>query len=924
MTEAFISYSRRDKEFVKKLYEAFVNIDRPVWVDWDSIPLTADWRQEIYQGIEAANNFVFVLSPDSVSSQVCGEEVEHAIQNNKRLVPIVYREIDYSQVHPELAKINWIFFNNGADFDHSFEQLINSIDTDLDHVKRHTRLQQRAIEWDKKNRDASFVLRGNDLKEAEEWIALSTKKQPQPTALQTQYIVASGQNKIKRQRATLGGAIAGLVVMAGLTVFAENQRRYAVEQRHEARKEETIALNALSEAHLANHDGLSAMLASVKAAQQSQRLNFLSDDIKQETQSRLREALYNVQERNRLEQHEDNVNSVTLSSDGEWLASASDDQTVRLWRSNGELVHTLEHENSVRTVVFSPDDRFVLSASGDGTMKLWNLDGENVQTIEPSSVPRAAIFSPDGEAIVSGHADGTMTVWNRDGELQQTIEAHEKEINWVGFSSDGQSIVTASSDRTAKVWTREGELELTLEGHTDKVWEAHFSPDSNEIATVSSDNTMKLWDLDGDPPVTFEAHTNWVSSLSFSPDGDRIATGSDDDTVKLWSRDGTLLKTFLGHSGGVKSVRIAPDGKTIASASADRTIRLRSLEGTLIEILQGHTSAVKSVRFAPEGKLVASVGTDNQVKLWDDEGQLIQRVEYNAGLRDVAFSPDGETMYTASYDNTLQSWDVEEAQRYGSETQPLRIFAGHTSTVKNLNVSADGRLLVSAGGDGTIRLWNPDGSPVANWEAHEPEVTDVAFVSNDRLASVGGDNLVKIWDFEGNLLQTLEGHENWINALSVRPDGQMLATASGDRTIILWQRNESGEFDPTPYKVLEGHEDWVWDISFSPDGQLLASAGKDDTVKLWNANGELLTTLREHKNWVRAVEFSPNGKEFASASADKTIILWDVKSIEALDGQQTEEDLVQLLDRSCTWLHDYLKTNSKLTDSDRRACPEVV
>ena len=84
MSEAFISYSRKDKAFVKKLHEAFSQENRDIWVDWEDIPLTADWRQEIYQGIDEANNFIFVISPDSVVSQVCSEELERAIKDNKR------------------------------------------------------------------------------------------------------------------------------------------------------------------------------------------------------------------------------------------------------------------------------------------------------------------------------------------------------------------------------------------------------------------------------------------------------------------------------------------------------------------------------------------------------------------------------------------------------------------------------------------------------------------------------------------------------------------------------------------------------------------------------------------------------------------------------------------------------------------------
>lgn len=197
--DIFISYSRKDKEFVRQLWETLVQANQDVWVDWDDIPPTADWRQEIYLGIEAANNFVFVISPHSISSVVCGEELLHAIKHGKRLVPIVRQEVDYQSVHPELAKLNWIFVREQDDFNSAFETLIEAIATDLNHVRMHTRLLIKAREWETKEHDNSFLLRGSDLEEAEQWLTHSSSKKPQPTALHREYINTSRKTETERQ-----------------------------------------------------------------------------------------------------------------------------------------------------------------------------------------------------------------------------------------------------------------------------------------------------------------------------------------------------------------------------------------------------------------------------------------------------------------------------------------------------------------------------------------------------------------------------------------------------------------------------------------------------------------------------------------------------------------------------------------------------
>ena len=188
MSDVFISYSRKDKPFVQKLHKALRSQQRQTWVDWDAIEWTENWWQAIERGIEGTNTFVFVISPDSVMSQHCRNEIDHAVKHHKRLVPIVYRETDPGLVHEALRKLNWLFFRIDDPFEPTLRELIKAIETDLEYVKAHTRILQRAIEWDRADRNESFVLRGDDLKAAEKW--LMQEKPPEPTELQRQYIQA--------------------------------------------------------------------------------------------------------------------------------------------------------------------------------------------------------------------------------------------------------------------------------------------------------------------------------------------------------------------------------------------------------------------------------------------------------------------------------------------------------------------------------------------------------------------------------------------------------------------------------------------------------------------------------------------------------------------------------------------------------------
>jgi DNA polymerase III delta prime subunit len=201
--DLFISYSRRDKDFVRQLWEVVTQANQKTWIDWEDIPPITDWRQEIYLGIEAANHFVFILSPHSIASEVCGEELAHALKHSKRLVPIVRQDVDFNRVHPELAKINAIYFRESDDFGSALQKLLTALETDLTHVRTHTRLLVRAREWENKEYDSSFLLRGSELKAAKQWLAQSSSKDPQPTTLHREFIDTSQVAEMKRQEEEL-------------------------------------------------------------------------------------------------------------------------------------------------------------------------------------------------------------------------------------------------------------------------------------------------------------------------------------------------------------------------------------------------------------------------------------------------------------------------------------------------------------------------------------------------------------------------------------------------------------------------------------------------------------------------------------------------------------------------------------------------
>jgi hypothetical protein len=203
MAKVFISYSRKDIEFAKRLTGELQKSDLDFWIDWEGIPPTVDWWKQIEKGIEESDVFLFLISPDSAKSRVCGQEIDHAVKNGKRLIPLLVREIEADKNPPHLSHLNWIFFRKTDNFDASLATLTTAIHTDYDWVQTHRRLQVRALEWDRNHREGSFLLRGKDLHEAEAQLTVNKDKPPRPTDLQREYITQSSQTyteEMERQR----------------------------------------------------------------------------------------------------------------------------------------------------------------------------------------------------------------------------------------------------------------------------------------------------------------------------------------------------------------------------------------------------------------------------------------------------------------------------------------------------------------------------------------------------------------------------------------------------------------------------------------------------------------------------------------------------------------------------------------------------
>ncbi len=533
------------------------------------------------------------------------------------------------------------------------------------------------------------------------------------------------------------------------------------------------------------------------------------------------------------------VNYAVFSRDGKLIASASQDQTIRVWDAHTGLEKSIltGHRHNVTYAAFDANSELLATASADRSVRVWNL--HNARTLLTLSKHEAEVacvdFNQMSTLLVT--ASGTMIkLWDaRSGDLVSTLLGHTGKVNSAVFSVDGRLITSASDDHSVRVWEVETGTELMcLKGHSAPVTYAAFSLDQHRIVSSSKDETVRVWDISTPDVDAVELRqTGWINSAEFSPDARQIVTASNDNIATVWDLAEGRKDRLTGHKRLVTHARFSPDGQAVVTSSWDGTVKIWDVRShTWNEAVEStrHADQVTSVAFTPDGKCLASASRDNTIKLWDAAaGKELAALHGHIGyVSSVAFSPDGETLISSSWDETVKLWDV-------SKRSLRRSIEKHSGKVTSAVFSPDSRWIASGSWDRNVKVFD-------------------AATREERF--------------------TLVGHTRDINKVIFSPDSRTLLSASDDRSIRLWQFATGIEPE-----VLLGHTTRVTDASFNSDGSLIASGSWDKTVKIWET-----TTRREiftfigHQNTVTGVAFSPDGNRIASASWDATIRVWSLRT----------------------------------------------
>jgi WD40 repeat protein len=560
--------------------------------------------------------------------------------------------------------------------------------------------------------------------------------------------VHEAEKRRRRARLVAGAALAGLLLVAAIAVYALVERSHSQADARRARAG-TLAANATIQLRLNPEQSLRLALAAARLHPGAQEETVLRDAL---VAARLRrvlrvgapveDAAYSTDGRSIVLRTRGGVHvynartfeveggvrqppvarlpgsiptrgkaaaaSWAIDPSGRLLVTKARDRFARVYvLPSGRLLRKLPQSGFVRSVAFSPDGHLILTSGYEGRARLW--DARTFRLVHElrgpdSSALNEAVFSPDGKHVAAAANDSTVRVWETaTGDPIGIAVGHAYQVTHVAFDPLGKFVISGSADGTAKVWSIEGRLTSLLAGHRGPVTAVAFSPDGNAAITASEDGTVRVWNPWSEPQLRLAATLAHPTAVAVQHDG-RDVNVADGPRFRVYRVRGGALTGGPVLFGGIgrRTIALSADRRTRAVARADGAIDLMDVPtGNTLHRLLGHKMAITSLEFSPDGRLLLSASLDKDARLWSvATGRLVELLRWHSGpLASATFSPDGRWLLTAGPGSAglrLVAATGERPIFLRGHTKPLvgAVFAGR-----------DGRLIVTASRDRTLRSW---------------------------------------------------------------------------------------------------------------------------------------------------------------------------------------------------------------------------
>ena len=882
MSDAFISYAREDLAFVRDLSAALEQRQKEVWVDWEEILPTAEWWAEIVAGIEGSDAFLFILSPDSAASEVCGREVAQASELGKRIVVVLRRDVDGIAVPPHVTDVNWLFFRPETEFADGVARVVDALDLDLPWQRSHTRWLLAALEWDRKGRDPSLLARGSELMAAEKWLGTpdAAVREPAPTPMQYDFVFASRQAATRRQRAIVSSISVALAVAVGLALLAVWQRNTAVSQRRLA---------------------LSRGLLQAASGDAGRRIDvsilLTLESYRRKSTPQARDDLVAVAQRAEhlaqvLTGFSSTPRRVALSRGGNVLTVATDDGAVvqRSAATRRDLAPALADGRHETAALSRADDAVAVPVAA-GLQVRRTGSAAPPATLPEHGEPVALALEDGGTRALVVTRDGRVSLWAIEtgtlvGSMRVPSEVAAADVG-------AGSVVLAGSAGLVLVRDRPPfGAPVTL----DPVPQRDVSVGGRRAAAVSVSGDVALWDLARRRSVSIPS-SGEATEVALAPIGEDLAVGDRAGNVTVRNTSGAGDTVVLrGHADAVVYIAYDSTGRTLASAALDGTVDLWTpRRSPFARPLPAGADPVLDVAYSPRGDVLAASGFASSVSLWDVRAQrptqrtigegvppvgrtriafgaklatatpgrvaLVRAVDGAATV--LARDPLAGSAVAAAPDDPMVAWASGRLVAVHADGHVRRLMVRpRPREIADLAL-APGRPLLVAATDRGVYLIDPTTGKRRSTPLAGRRAVSVSFdARGDRLLAAPAEGGIVVWDVRPNRAQGVLRAENVADA-ALAPDGQTAAVATDDGTVRLWDVPSR-----TPLGAPFGSG--VTTVSFAPGGGQLAAGGAGVTLwagALWGDPRRLMLLLcpRAGRNLTRAEwrEFLP-GESYRS------------------------------------------------------------
>jgi len=404
--------------------------------------------------------------------------------------------------------------------------------------------------------------------------------------------------------------------------------------------------------------------------------------------------------------------------------------------------------------------------------------------------------------------------------------------------------------------------------------------------------------------VVQRGHNASVKAVTFTKDGKYLLTGSRDKTIKLWEiATGRELRSFYGHESTINDLALSPDGKQFLSSSADKSAKLWDIEsGKIIKSFEGHEELLTSVSFHPSGKTILTAGYDNQAILWDvASGEQLNTFKVNPdkGLGygvNTTFSSDGKYIVIGNDNRTANIYDYQSGELV-KEIKPAEGWCGGCATFVSINKASD-KLLKATKGPGLQLFDLTSGEKLIDYMLFDDDITAVDLNSEGK-ALMSSEDSIYVFDRKGALIfKKVKDHAMPITDATFSPDGQTIATANDDLSVVLintssgktiqriegyLKQADKGGLDYDPNSrwdyYIKKYTDLKNEFAISPDGKYMVKGKIGSIARMWEMNtGMIIQEFRGHDKAVLCMDFSEDGSKLITGSADNTIKIWDTSS----------------------------------------------